>query len=51
MKGFVQNIEDMAVENKDFCRVLYTARNCQSSDGNHATFHAHHATILEITYE
>ena len=29
MKGFVQNIEDMAVENKDFRRVLYTARNCQ----------------------
>ena len=29
MKGFVQNIEDIAVENKDFRRVLYTARNCQ----------------------
>ena len=29
MKGFVQNIEDLAVENKDFRRVLYTAKNCQ----------------------
>ena len=29
MKGFVQNIEDMAVENKDFRRVIYAARNCQ----------------------
>jgi mannose-6-phosphate isomerase-like protein (cupin superfamily) len=29
MKGFVQNIEDLAVENTDFRRVLYTAKNCQ----------------------
>ncbi|MDO9172797.1 MAG: cupin domain-containing protein [bacterium] len=29
MKGFVQNIEDLAVENGDFRRVLYTATNCQ----------------------
>ena len=29
MKGFVQNIEDVAVENEDFRRVLYTAKNCQ----------------------
>ena len=29
MKGFVQDIEGLAVENKDFRRVLYTAKNCQ----------------------
>ena len=29
MKGFVQNIEEIAVENDAFRRVLYTARNCQ----------------------
>jgi mannose-6-phosphate isomerase-like protein (cupin superfamily) len=29
MKGFVQDIEQLAVENTDFRRVLYTARNCQ----------------------
>ncbi|MDO9170492.1 MAG: cupin domain-containing protein, partial [bacterium] len=29
MKGFVQNIEDLAVDNGDFRRVLYTATNCQ----------------------
>jgi predicted transcriptional regulator len=29
MKGFVQNIEGIAVENKHFRQVLYTARNCQ----------------------
>ncbi len=29
MKGFVQDIEHLAVENSDFRRVLYTARNCQ----------------------
>ena len=28
-KGYVQNIEDITVKNKDFRRVLYTARNCQ----------------------
>ena len=29
MKGFVEDIESIAVENEDFRRVLYTARNCQ----------------------
>ena len=29
MKGFVQDIEDLAVKNLDFRRVLYTARHCQ----------------------
>ena len=29
MKGFVQDIESLAVENQDFRRVLYTAKNCQ----------------------
>jgi mannose-6-phosphate isomerase-like protein (cupin superfamily) len=29
MKGFVQNIEQIAVDNNDFRRVLYTAKNCQ----------------------
>jgi mannose-6-phosphate isomerase-like protein (cupin superfamily) len=29
MKCFVQDIESLAVENDDFRRVLYTARNCQ----------------------
>ncbi len=29
MKGFVQDIEHLAVENADFRRVLYTAKNCQ----------------------
>lgn len=29
MKGYIQNIEDVTVENSDFRRVLYTARNCQ----------------------
>lgn len=29
MKGFVQDIEQLAVENTDFRRVIYTARNCQ----------------------
>src|SRR5450756_135540 len=29
MKGFVQDIEGLAVKNDDFRRVLYTARNCQ----------------------
>ena len=29
MKGFVQNIEDVAVRNVDFRRVLYTSKNCQ----------------------
>lgn len=29
MKGFVQDIEALAVGNADFRRVLYTARNCQ----------------------
>ena len=29
MKGFVQDIESIAVKNEDFRQVLYTARNCQ----------------------
>lgn len=29
MKGFVKNIEDIAVKNSDFRQVLYTAKNCQ----------------------
>lgn len=29
MKGFVQNIEELAVENVEFRRVLYTAKNSQ----------------------
>ncbi len=29
MKGFVQNIEALAVKNTDFRRVLYTAKNSQ----------------------
>src|SRR5450759_3857187 len=29
MKGYVQNIEEIAVKNKDFRQVLYTAKNCQ----------------------
>ena len=29
MKGFIQDIEDLAVRNDDFRRVLYTARHCQ----------------------
>lgn len=29
MKGFVQDIEGIAIKNEEFRRVLYTARNCQ----------------------
>ncbi|HEX2951047.1 MAG TPA: cupin domain-containing protein, partial [Armatimonadota bacterium] len=29
MKGYVQNIEDIAIKNGDFRRVLYTAKHCQ----------------------
>lgn len=29
MKGYVQDIESLAVKNSDFRRVLYTAENCQ----------------------
>jgi mannose-6-phosphate isomerase-like protein (cupin superfamily) len=29
MKGFVQDIEGLAVKNTEFRRVLYTAKNCQ----------------------
>ncbi len=29
MKGFVRNIEEIAVSNSDFRKVLYTATNCQ----------------------
>lgn len=29
MKGFINNIEDLAVRNSDFRQVLYTAKHCQ----------------------
>jgi mannose-6-phosphate isomerase-like protein (cupin superfamily) len=29
MKGFVQDIEDLAIKNDDFRRVLYTTKQCQ----------------------
>ncbi len=29
MKGYVQNIENLAVRNDKFRQVLYTAKNCQ----------------------
>ena len=29
MKGFVKDIEGLAVKNEEFRRVLYTARHCQ----------------------
>jgi mannose-6-phosphate isomerase-like protein (cupin superfamily) len=29
MKGFVKDIEDLAVKNDDFRQVLYTAKHCQ----------------------
>lgn len=29
MKGFVQDIEELALENAEFRRVLYTAKHCQ----------------------
>ena len=29
MKGFVKDIESVAVKNEEFRRVLYTAKNCQ----------------------
>src|SRR5476651_664852 len=29
MKGFVQDIESLAVKNVEFRKVLYTAKNCQ----------------------
>src|ERR1019366_7826554 len=29
MNGFVQDIEDLAIKNDDFRRVLYTTKNCQ----------------------
>ncbi|HWU24146.1 MAG TPA: cupin domain-containing protein [Candidatus Paceibacterota bacterium] len=29
MKGFVTNIEEATLENDDFRRVIYTAKNCQ----------------------
>ena len=29
MKGYVQDIESVAIGNDDFRRVFYTARNCQ----------------------
>jgi mannose-6-phosphate isomerase-like protein (cupin superfamily) len=29
MKGFVQDIESLSIQNNDFRKVLYTAKNCQ----------------------
>ena len=29
MKGFIQDIEKLAITNQDFRQVLYTAKNCQ----------------------
>lgn len=29
MKGYVQNIETLAIKNDEFRRVVYTAKNCQ----------------------
>lgn len=29
MKGFVQDIEELAIKNEEFRRVLYTAKHCQ----------------------
>lgn len=29
MKGYVQNIESVSVENEEFRQVIYTAKNCQ----------------------
>lgn len=29
MKGFISNIEDLAVRNSDFRQVLYTSKHCQ----------------------
>jgi len=29
MKGYIQNIEALAIENEEFRQVLYTAKNCQ----------------------
>jgi mannose-6-phosphate isomerase-like protein (cupin superfamily) len=29
MKGFVKDIESIAIQNQEFRRVLYTAKNCQ----------------------
>ena len=29
MKGYIQNIESVAIKNEDFRQVLYTAKNCQ----------------------
>ena len=29
MRGFVQDIESIAVKSEEFRRVLYTAKNCQ----------------------
>src|SRR5659263_486245 len=29
IKGYVKNIEEIAVKNEDFRQVLYTAKNCQ----------------------
>ncbi len=29
MKGYVENIEKLAIENENFRKVIYTAKNCQ----------------------
>jgi len=29
MKGFVQDIKNLAIKNDEFRRVLYTAKHCQ----------------------
>jgi mannose-6-phosphate isomerase-like protein (cupin superfamily) len=29
MKGYIESIENIAIENEDFRRVVYTAKNCQ----------------------
>ena len=33
MKGFIADIEDLAEDNKDFRRVLYTGKNTQPKAG------------------
>ncbi len=34
MKGFVKDIEELAVKNDDFRRVLYTAKHCIINTGS-----------------
>jgi hypothetical protein len=33
MKGFVQDIESLAIKNEEFRRVLYTAKHCPYNNG------------------